>query len=85
VTLFVTLFGLLLPRNATALLPELFRLLDNLFGSGPHAIVLGEIHPADDTRGIQQEFGRPGDILSILARARVQKVIAADDFCFRIG
>jgi hypothetical protein len=65
-------------------LSQRLRSLYDLFGPRPHPVVLREIHPADSPRRIQQEFGWPGDVLSIDPSTPMQEIIAANDLGFRI-
>ena len=61
------------------------RSLHNLLGPRTHAVVLGEVQPADYAGRIQQEFRWPRDVLSIYPGPRMQQIITANDLGFRIG
>jgi hypothetical protein len=54
-----------------------------LVWAGADAEVAGEIDPADDARGIDEEFGRACDVVTFYAGAFVKHVVAAD--CLRVG
>jgi hypothetical protein len=54
------------------------------FWTGADSQVIGQIHPADHARGIDEEFGRPGDIVAIFAAFGVQDAVAANHFSFGI-
>jgi hypothetical protein len=46
--------------------------------------VIRQIHPADDARGIDEEFGWPSDIVAIFSPFGVQDAVAANHFSFGI-
>ena len=53
--------------------------------AGAYSQVIRQVHPADDSRGVHEKFGRPRDIAAILARFGVQDSVAANHFSIRIG
>ena len=55
------------------------------FRAGPYAYVIGQVDPQDRAGGIHQKFGRPGDILAVLAGSGVQYSVAPDDFRAGVG
>ena len=59
--------------------------LQNLFRPRAHPVVFRQHSPTNCPRRIQKEFGRPGDIMTVLTLALVNQVKAANRFQFRIG
>jgi len=55
------------------------------FGTGTDSQIVRHIHPANDARGIDEEFGRPGDVLAVLAGFGMQDAVAANHPSLRIG
>jgi hypothetical protein len=66
-------------------LAQRFGCLENLLRPGTHPVVFRQIHPPHSPGRIQQEFGRPGNILPFDAGARMDQVVAANHLGFRIG
>jgi hypothetical protein len=53
--------------------------LEDFFRAGADEIVVGELHPADFSGGIEDEFGGAGDVCAAFAAVGVDKVPAADE------
>lgn len=58
---------------------------DDLFGAGTDPVVLGQVDPTDSSGGVEEKFGRTGDVATVLSGASVNKVITLDGCCVRIG
>ena len=54
--------------------------LQRLFRAGPDGDAFRQVHPADNACGINQEFGRAGDVSPVRSGASVQQVVASDHF-----
>src|SRR5260221_10756008 len=65
-------------------LPKRFGCFQNLFRPRPHQVVLREVYPTNGAAGIQQKLPRPGDVLTIDSRSRMEQVIAANRLRLRI-
>ncbi len=74
-------------RNLRIFRSSLNRLcrFQDLFWPGPDPVILCKIHPAHSARGIQKELGRPGNVLAVNSLPRMDQVVAANRFRFRIG
>ena len=59
--------------------------LQDLQGAGADANILGEIHPADLSGGVDQKFGGARDIGAVDAGVRMDEVPPADDVVFGVG
>jgi hypothetical protein len=55
-----------------------------LLGAGADANILGEIHPADISGGVDQKFGGARDIGAVDAGVGMDEVPAADDIVFGV-
>jgi len=59
--------------------------LQDLQGAGADANILGEIHPADLSGGVDQKLGRSGNIGAVDAGVGMDEVPAANNVVFGIG
>jgi hypothetical protein len=59
--------------------------LQHLFGAGSNSNVLGQIHPPNRTRGINEKFGRPSDVDASGSCSSVQQIVAANHLRLNIG
>jgi hypothetical protein len=62
-----------------------FKGFQDLFGPRPDRGVFRQIHPANGAGGIDQEFGRAGNVGTFWPCALMQEVITANYFGLRIG
>ena len=68
-----------------AVLRQRFRRVEHLLRRRANAKILGEIHPSHGAAPVDEELGRPRDVVTFLARALVQQVVLADRLGVRIG
>ena len=61
------------------------RCVQDLFRSGADPVILRQIHPAHSAGGIQKELSGPGNVLAVKSLPRMDQVVAANRFCFRVG
>ena len=63
---------------------ERLRRFQNLLRTCSNQVVLRQVHPTNRTGGINQEFSRPGNVLSVYTCARVNQIVLPDYLGFRI-
>jgi hypothetical protein len=61
------------------------RCLEHLLRPGADAEIAGDVAPAHDAIAVHQEFGRPGDVVSVRALSFVDEVVLANRAGFGIG
>ena len=61
------------------------RLLEHLFRPGAHAVVLGQIAPADGAGAVEEELGGAGDVGAGEALLLMDEIEAEDHLGARIG
>src|SRR5688500_18117618 len=59
--------------------------LEHLLGTCAGGRAVGQVHPTDDAAGINQEFGRPGDVSPVRSCAGMQKIITPCYLGVRVG
>ncbi len=74
----------LMKRDKCDALAQALGHFENLFWARTHPIVFREVQPPHSSGRIHQKLGRPGNVLPVNSGARVQQIIAANHFGFRI-
>ena len=74
-----------LARLLVTLLPQPLSLGQHLVGARADANVLCEVGPPHRARGVHQELGRPGDVVSLRSGAYVDQVVTTYHFAGWIG
>ena len=59
--------------------------LEHLVGAGPDGEALGQVHPADRTGRVDQEFGGAGDVTALRSATLVQEIVTPDHLGVRVG
>ena len=57
----------------------------HLLRPGAHPEILSQVYPANGAGRIQQELSGPGNVLAINSLPRMDEIVAANSFHFRIG
>jgi hypothetical protein len=59
--------------------------LQSSFGTRADSQVVGQIHPADGSCGVDKKLGRARDVMAILTRFGMQDTVAANHVRVRVG
>ena len=65
--------------------PNLIEGIEDLLRPRAHRDVLRKIDPANYAVGINQKFGRPGNVRAFRSCAGMQHIVTANNFCLGIG